>query len=110
MENDNIQFFAIVELLDTMCEKGMLQRNPENKDHVIVYRTGLDIEKYGVSEGFVSQHLFDVATELKLNENHEREGFCNALEQEGFQPVFDENGNFSELLEISREKNRKMER
>mgnify|MGYP006916289584 CR=1 FL=1 len=108
-ETDNIRFIAFVDLLNEMCEQDLLQRNPDNKSHVLIYRAEVDPEMYGVTEGWFSQNIFDAAHELFENIGNSRENLFEVLKQNGLQAIFDENGDFAELSEIRHERDKGME-
>lgn len=52
------KFIGFVELLDAMCKEGIIQRDPEDSNAILVYRTNVDKQEYGVSEGWFSQNSF----------------------------------------------------
>ena len=92
----NPKFISVVQLLEAMCQKCLLGRDPQNKYNIIIYRTNLDKEMYGITEGWVSQNLQQAASELF----HNRESFeslCDILKTKGYEPKFTKAGDFKEL-------------
>lgn len=92
----NLKFISVVQLLEAMCQKCLLGRDPQNKYNIIIYKTKLNEEEYGIKEGWVSQNLHEVASELF----HNRESFeflCKFLKGKGYEPKFTKSGDFKEL-------------
>lgn len=66
--DEPLNFIECVQLIDTLIENDILHRDPNNFNNVLTYRTGLDKEKYGVTEGWCSENILDVtASELMID-------------------------------------------
>jgi len=102
---ENPRFIAYVNMLDTLAEEGFVSRNPENEDHILIYYTDLPVDatETGVSEGWVTENIFDVAQDLYDNEES-RKNLFEVLKEQGIEPVFDNFGDFSSLKKIETEK------
>lgn len=104
---DNPNFIGCVHLLEAMCDKGLLNENPDSEiypNHVLIYRTGLNKKEYGVTEGWLSQNIFDAAQELMEDMQAGDTSLYDALKEQGYKPVFDDSGDFVELSKIDCEK------
>ena len=101
---ENPKFIALVKMFEAAIEEGILQKDPENDNNMLIYRTGIDAEIYGISEGWCSQPILDVASEMKsdlLNNNTESfENLKSALEEVGISPQFTEDGDFEGLKKV----------
>lgn len=100
---NNPKFIAFVELLNEMWEESLLQKDPDNKNNIIIYRTGLDPEKYGVTEGWTSQNIFDAAKEVMEHYQNGDTELFDALKQHGYEARFTENGEFEMLARTDKE-------
>lgn len=101
---ENPKFIAYVHLLEAMCDINLLKMNPDKKSHVLVFKEHLDKDLYGKTEGWVSQNIFDVAQELMQAVQSGDTSLYDTLREEGYEPVFDESGEFTELAKIRCEK------
>ena len=58
--NQKLNFYQCIQLLSALAEKEIIQRDPENKNNILVYRSaGTEYP-----EGFYSQNLLSTASEL----------------------------------------------
>lgn len=103
IEDNTPKFIGFVKLLDAMCKEGIIQRDPEDSNAILVYRTNVDKQEYGVSEGWFSQNIFEVAQEtIKAYKEGDRSLF-EALDKKGYSAVFTVDGEFAELKKNGRE-------
>lgn len=102
LSKDNPKFIALVQMLDKAADSGVIQRDPNDAHRILVYRTGLDAELYGRTEGFVSQSVNEAAQELKSSlMRYDNEGFESlkeALSSKGLTPQFTDSGDFEGLI------------
>lgn len=105
IEDNTPKFIGFVKLLDAMCKEGIIQRDPEDSNAILVYRTNVDKQEYGVSEGWFSQNIFEAAQEtMKAYKEGDRSLF-EALDKKGYSAVFTVDGEFAELKKNEREIN-----
>ncbi len=98
---NNPKFIGLVNLLDAMCEEGLLQRNPDDRNSVLIYRSGVDADTYEASEGWFSQNVFDVAQEIMDDCRNGDKSFFEALAEQGYDVAFTEAGKFSKLIKTN---------
>ena len=104
-EDNTPKFIGFVKLLDAMCKEGIIQRDPEDSNAILVYRANVDKREYGVSEGWFSQNIFEAAQEtMKAYKEGDRSLF-EALNEKGYVAVFTADGEFAELKKNEREIN-----
>lgn len=104
-EDNTPKFIGFVKLLDAMCKEGIIQRDPEDSNAILVYRTNVDKQEYGVSEGWFSQNIFEAAQEtIKAYKEGDRSLF-EALDKKVYSVVFTVDGEFAELKKNEREIN-----
>ncbi len=94
---NNPKFIAYVHLLSAMCDEEILSKDPNNSNNILVYRTNMDESVYGVSEGWTSQNIFDAAQEIFNEAKQGTPSIFDALEENGFEAAFTENGDFEGL-------------
>ena len=96
----NPMFISFVKLLGELCNKNVLKRDERNKNNILIYRTGLDTSIYPVSEGYVSENIFEVAEEL-FRDKESRECLYNSLlKTYSIIPKFTKDGDFDCLSVI----------
>ncbi|MBR0542537.1 MAG: hypothetical protein IJK26_10110 [Clostridia bacterium] len=94
---NNPKFIAYVNLLQAMCDEGILSKDPNDANSILVYRTNMDESIYGVSEGWFSQNIFDAAQEVFDDVKRGVPSLLEALEESGFEVAFTESGDFEGL-------------
>ena len=99
------KFIAFVHLLEAMCDKGLLFKNPDIKNHIFTYRGQLDAKQYGQTEGWVSESITDTAHNIMVRFRNGNTTLFDFLKEKGFEPIFDECGDFIELKETKRSGN-----
>lgn len=63
-----LNFCQCINLLSKLIKKGILQKDPNNENNILVYRTaGCDNP-----EGWCSQNILDAATELSMDEEGQK--------------------------------------
>ena len=63
--NQKLNFYQCIQLLSALAEKKIIQRDPENKNNILVHRSaGTEYP-----EGFYSQNLLSTASELGDDED-----------------------------------------
>lgn len=63
-----LNFCQCINLLSKLIKKGVLQKDPNNENNILVYRTaGCDNP-----EGWYSQNILDAATELSMDEEGQK--------------------------------------
>ena len=75
-DKDEFPFLKIVEEINDLVKKGLLQVDPRNKNNILVYREKGDKNP----EGWYSENIFDVASEL-LHDPDNYEAFKNAARE-----------------------------
>lgn len=98
---NNPQFIGLVNLLDAMCEEGLLQRNPDDRNSVLIYRSGVDANTYDASEGWFSQNIFAAAQEIMNDYEQGDRSFFDALKAQGYDVAFTDAGEFSKLIKTN---------
>ena len=90
---ENSPLLQWVRLLGDMTEKGILKRDPEDKNSLLVYRTAGTQNP----EGWYSQNIFEAAREL-LNDEKSQYSMLNALGNAGWMPVYSPEGKYQEII------------
>lgn len=65
---EQAKFIAYLDLMNALVERGVLQTDRKYPKNVITYRTGLDVNEYGTTEGWVSEPISDVAQRIFENQ------------------------------------------
>lgn len=60
MENKPLNFYQCIQLLSSLVNKNIVQRDPNNANNILVYRNATN----DFPEGFYSENLMTVASEL----------------------------------------------
>ena len=94
---NNPKFIAYVNLLRAMCDEGILSKDPNDANSILVYRTNMDKDVYGISEGWFSQNIFDAAQEIFDEAKQGTPSILDALEESGYEVTFTESGDFEGL-------------
>ena len=101
---DNPKFIALVKMFEAAIDEGIFQKDPDNENNILIYRTGMDANIYGISEGWCSQPVMDVAGEMKTdllyNNPKGFESLKNALAEKGVIPQFTDDGDFDGLKKV----------
>lgn len=68
-----LDYYNCVRLLERLVELDVIQRDPENKDNILVYRDAAEIDpsdRYAPNwpEGWYSENLMSIASELTSDE------------------------------------------
>lgn len=100
---DNPKYIGFVGLLDAMCEEGLIQRTPDDKSSILVFRAGMDEAEYGVSEGWFSQSLHDAAQEAMEAFRNGDNGLFETLKEQGYEVSFTKDGEFKSLNKVGTE-------
>jgi len=95
---DNPSYPALIQCIESAAKEGFLQRDPESYGRILVYRENMDQSRYGISEGWFSQSILDVAGEIKTDllfgSGEQFQAFIKALEDKDISACFNDNGNF----------------
>jgi hypothetical protein len=90
-----IKFIAYVNLLDALIQEGILKRDPNDRNRVIIYRE--HVKEEGLpEEGWFSMNVFEVAQELYDNRKC-RDSLYESLKANGLTPEFTADGDFRQL-------------
>lgn len=85
-ENENLNFYECIGLLDTLVDNGFIQRAPNNENNILIYRSG----GYSNPEGLYSENLMEVAEEL-FHTPEDVNYLRNVLKENGIKLTFEVN-------------------
>lgn len=99
MENrPHFKFIAFVHLLDALCSTGLMNRDPDNPNNVLIFRENALADGYDAPvSGFFSENIFSVAQEL-FDDPGQRSDFFATLSGRGYNVVFSKDGQFEHLV------------
>lgn len=83
----NINLLGYVQLLDALAEKEMIKRDPDNHNNLLIFKTDVEVEPGVLKDGYVSENIFEVATQLFHNPESYNE-LVEVLKDNGYQPIF----------------------
>ena len=95
----NINMLGYVQLLNALAEKGLMNRDPENHNNLLVFKTDVEVEQGVFKDGYVSENIFEVAAQL-LHNPESYEELVKVLKNRGYQPIF-ANKEFVGLAQIA---------
>ena len=76
LERKRVKYIDIVEQFEKAIDQGMIQRDPDDKDSILVYRS----EGTETPEGWYSQNILDVASEM-YHDQENYSSFLSAVEE-----------------------------
>ena len=76
LEGKRVRYIDIVEQIEAAIDQGMIQRDPDDKDSILVYRS----EGIETPEGWYSQNILDVASEM-YHDQENYSSFLSAVEE-----------------------------
>lgn len=90
------KFIAYVKMLDALAKEGMVARDPNNRNNLLVYRERVKMEDGSFVSGWFTENIFEVAQELFMSEE-DRNSLFSVVRERGKTVVFSDSGDFVEL-------------